>query len=44
LRERGGLSWCELYAVVTDQPWQRFADQKTARRYCIAAIEKMEPA
>jgi hypothetical protein len=40
LRERGGLSWCELYAVITDQPWQRFPDHVTARRHCIAAIEK----
>ena len=23
LAERGGLSWCELYAVLHDKPWQK---------------------
>lgn len=30
LAKRGGLSWCELLAVLQDMPWVR-CDQETAR-------------
>lgn len=35
LAERGGLSWCELYAVLHNQRWQRM-DQNEALLACRA--------
>jgi hypothetical protein len=37
LRERGGLSWCELFAVLSDKPWQKM-DGWQAQQLCILMI------
>lgn len=33
LRERGGVSWCELAAILSNRPHRRM-DQEAARREC----------
>ena len=33
LRERGGVSWCELAAILSHRYWHRM-DQDAARREC----------
>ena len=35
LAERGGLSWCELHAVLNNRPWQKL-DENTAIAECRA--------
>ena len=35
LAERGGLSWCELYAVLHDRKWQK-VDETEAMEACRA--------
>jgi hypothetical protein len=32
LAGRGGLSWCELAAVLEDRPWHRMPDNEAGRR------------
>lgn len=32
LAERGGLSWCESLAVLTDRPWERMDQDEAQRR------------
>ncbi|MFC5427627.1 hypothetical protein ACFPTO_02190 [Paraburkholderia denitrificans] len=42
LRERGGLSWCELHAVLMDRSWRKLSDVRLTRIGVLDLVEHWE--
>lgn len=44
LRERGGVSWCELLAIVSNRPWQNFGRGQEGAKIAVQSVMKRREA